>query len=168
MPRPIRHHARSDQPAQRVFETLVDKGFLEARLADIGGVAAALLKHEAGGAPLDHAAYTLRQGVNRQDLPPVMQKVLPGNLVIERSETWRNVAPGRFSGTVAATVGGAPGKITGTLDLRDVAGGSELSMDGSVQVPLPFVGGKVETVIAEQVERLVGSETRYLQEWMAR
>ncbi len=172
MPRPIRYRSRSENSAQLVFETLLDREYLQTRLEQQGGKGAALLKLDADVA-VGTGEYTVRQGVDRAELPSFVQKILPGDLVIERTETWRRVSPGRYDGTVAARVVGAPGKISGTLrlaDLADIGGGkagSELSLDGSAQVDLPLVGGKIETVIAEQVVALVDRETRFTVQWLA-
>ncbi|MGI8817292.1 MAG: DUF2505 domain-containing protein [Pseudonocardia sp.] len=174
MPRPIHYRSRWETPAQRVFETLADREYLEARLARLGGKGAALLKLEVGTDPAVHVEYTMRQGVDRQNLPSVIQRVLPGDLVIERTESWRRTAPGSYDGTFVATVVAAPGRINGTVrlaDLADIGGGragSEFAMDGSAHVPLPLIGGKLETVIAEQVQRLVDKETRFAVAWLAR
>jgi hypothetical protein len=174
MPRPIRYRSRSENSAQRVFEALSDRAYLEARQAELGGKGAALLKFDTGGSPPDQAEYTVRQGVGREDLPAAIQKVLSGDLVIERTENWRKTADGRYEGTIDANVVGAPGRITGTMrlfDLDDIGGGragSEFALDGEAQVKIPLVGGKVEAVIAEQVQKLVGKETQFALDWLAR
>jgi hypothetical protein len=174
MARPIRYRSRSENSAQRVFETLADREYLEARQAELGGRGAALLKFDAGGSPVDHAEYTVRQGVGREHLPSVIQKVLPGDLVIERTETWRRTGEGTYEGTVTANVASAPGRITGThrlVDLDDIGDGrpgSEFAVDGEAHVKIPLVGGKVEAVIAEQVEKIIDRETRFLLDWLAR
>jgi hypothetical protein len=156
-----------------MFETLIDLEYLQARLARLGGKGAALLKLVvAEGSSVEQAEYTLRQGVGREDLPIAIQKVLPGDLVIERTETWRRTGPGSYHGTVAARVPGATGKITGTLRLVDLADvgagrpGSELAMDGSAEVQIPLIGGKIEAMIAEQVQRLIDRENRFTLDWL--
>lgn len=174
MPRPIRYRSRSENSAQRVFETLTDREYLEARQAELGGQNAALLKFDTGGSPLDRAEYTVRQGVGREHLPSVIQKVLPGDLVIERTETWRRTAEGAYEATIVANVASAPGRITGTqrlTDLEDIGGGrpgSEFALDGEAHVKIPLIGGKVEAVIAEQVEKIIDKEARFLLDWLAR
>lgn len=174
MARPIRYRAVSENPAERVFETLVRQDYLEKRLAELGGKGAALLQHEAGPEepPTERAEYTVRQGVDRRRLPSVLQKVISGDLVIERLESWRRTAPGRYDGTFRANVPGAPSKIGGTLRLVDLADigdgrpGSELVLDGTAQVSIPLIGGKIESVIAEQVQQLVERETRFTLSWL--
>lgn len=174
MPRPIRYRSRSENSAQRVFETLADREYLEARQAELGGKNAALLKLDSSGDPLDRAEFTVRQGVGREDLPSVIQKTLSGDLVIERTENWRRTGEGRYEGTIEANVAGAPGRITGKVrlvDLDDIGGGrpgSEFALDGEALVRIPLVGGKVEAVIAEQVEKLVAKESQFAIDWLAR
>lgn len=174
MPRPIRYRSVSENPAERVFETLVRRDYLEKRLVELGGKGAALLRHESSPdePPTERAEYTVRQGVDRKALPSVVQKVISGDLIIERTEIWRRTAPGSFDGTFNATVPGTPAKIGGTLRLADLADigngrpGSELVLDGTAQIPVPLVGGKIEAVIAEQVQKLVARETRFTLSWL--
>jgi hypothetical protein len=179
MARPIRYRSVSENPAVRVFETLVQRDYLEKRLIELGGKGAALLRHRVSPEepPTEQAEFTVRQGVDRKALPTVVQKVISGDLVIERTEIWRRTAPGSYDGTFNATVPGTPAKIGGTLRLADLADigqfgagpgrpGSELVLDGSAHVPVPLVGGKIETVIAEQVVKLIERETRFTLSWL--
>jgi hypothetical protein len=165
MPRPIRYQSRYSCSAADLFATLVDRTYLEARLDRIGGNNAVLLELASDA---ETAKYTLRQGVNHEYLPAPVQKILRGDLVIERSETWRLAAPGRYEGTVNARVKDAPGSIGGALRLTGAGTGSELSIDGQAKVDVPLIGGKIESAIAEQVVRLMEREARFTAEWLAR
>lgn len=164
MPRPIRYQSRYSCSAADLFATLVDRTYLEARLARIGGNNAVLLELASDA---ETAKYTLRQGVSQQHLPAPVQRILRGDLVIERSETWRLAAPGRYEGTVAARVKDAPGSIGGALRLTGAGTGSELSIDGQAKVDVPLIGGKIESAIAEQVVKLMEREARFTAEWLA-
>jgi hypothetical protein len=54
------------------------------------------------------------------------------------------------------------------MRLRDLPdGGSELNVRANAQVSVPLIGGKIEGVIAEQVERLLTAETAFTQDWLA-
>jgi Protein of unknown function (DUF2505) len=169
MPRPIRYQSRYACPAVDLFATLVSREYLEARLDRIGGTNAALLELASDA---ETAKYTLRQGVNREYLPSPIQRILRGDLVIERSETWRLVTAGRYEGAVTAKVKDAPGNIGGALALADLGGpgstGSQLSIDGQAKVDVPLIGGKIEAAIAEQVVKLMEREARFTAEWLAR
>jgi len=165
MPRPIRYQNRYPIPADKLYATLVDRAYLEAKLVAIGGTEAALLELTADDSA---ARYTLRQGVSRKYLPGPAQAVLRGDLLIERTETLRLTAPGRYEGTVAARVKDAPGGISGTVRITDRPDGAEFLIDAAAKVDLPLVGGKIEAAIAEQVVKLMEREGRFTSEWLAR
>jgi hypothetical protein len=157
--------------AHQLFETMSDREYHEARLAGTGGPGAALLNLDVDGPPEERVEFTVRMGVDRAYLPLVVRKVLPGNLVIERTETWAPAGQSDYAGTIAATVVGAPGRVSGTVRLANLPAGrrpaSELRMDASAQVPLPLVGGRLEAAIAEQVEELIDREARFTIQWLA-
>jgi hypothetical protein len=164
MPRPIHYQSQYDSTAQRLYATVVDREYLQARLDSIGGSNAALLEHSSDE---NGAKYTLRQGVSKSYLPEIVQKVLNGDLIIERTETWHKADDGRYEGNVTARVKGAPGTIGGALAISGDGESSELDIDGEAKVDVPIVGGKVESVVAEQVVKLMKREAEFTKEWLA-
>ena len=50
-------------------------------------------------------------------------------------------------------------------DLRPFADGSEVLTEGSFKASVPFVGGTIESVAAEQTARYLGAEERVAAEW---
>jgi hypothetical protein len=168
MPQPIRYQSRYPLPAAQLYATLVDREYLEAKLKHVGGTNAALLELHADP---QSAKYTTRQGVDHGYLPGPIQLILRGDLIIDRTETWRLATPGRYDGSVTAHVRDAPGSIGGTLrvsDLDDGSGESEFSIEARAKVNLPLVGGKIESAIADQVHQLMEREGRFTSEWLSR
>src|SRR5262245_34615016 len=105
MARQIDFHATLPQPADPAYAMLVGAEFLRARLLALGGPGAELLEHRADP---DGARYRLRHGLDRSVLPPLVQSLVSGNLVIERTETIRKIDPGHYEGTVDVHIPGAP------------------------------------------------------------
>ncbi|HLU57283.1 MAG TPA: DUF2505 domain-containing protein [Pseudonocardia sp.] len=165
MPRQIDFRSVSSHSADEVYATMVDPDFLRARLERIGGPGAALLSHSAD---LEGARYVLRLGLDPKDLPSVVRSVLSGNVTIERDERWTRQDRGRYTGDVDVTIPGAPASASGAMRLRDLPdGGSELNVRADVRVSVPVLGGKIEAVVGEQVQRLLAAETAFTQEWLA-
>lgn len=164
MPRRIDHRTSSEHPADEVAAVMLDEEYLRARLVRLGGPGAALLEHQ-----LDDGGgrYRIRQGVDGALLPPVVAKLVSGNLVIERTETLRRGEPGRWGGDVQVRIPGTPASAAGSLDLRDSAAGSELVITADVTVDVPFFGGRIEGVVAEQVTLLLAAETAFTMRWLA-
>src|SRR5919107_1072963 len=142
MARSIDYRSTLAFPAEKVFATMTDEEYLRARLRELGGPGSDLLDYEASP---ENARYRLRQGLSERDLPPIVGKVVGGDLHIERTETLRRSGPGSYDGDV-------DGKIP------------EVHADVAVNVPL--FGGKIEEIVAEQVRRLLEVETAFTVRWL--
>jgi hypothetical protein len=164
MSRQIDFRSVSPYTADEVYATMVDPDYLRARLERIGGPGAALLAHSAD---VNGAHYRLRLGLDGKDLPSVVRAVLSGDVTIERDERWTRQDSGRYVGDVDVAIPGAPASATGAMRLRDLPdGGSELSVRADVRVSVPLIGGKIEGVVGEQVQRLLAAETAFTQTWL--
>jgi hypothetical protein len=163
MARQIDFRSPLPHPTDIVYATMVDAEYLRARLQRLGGPGAALLEHQADPTG---ARYRLRQGLDKSALPPLVQNVVPANLVLERTETIRPVGPGRYEGTVDVHVPGAPVTAAGHMQLHEGAGGSEFTLQADVTVHLPLIGGRIEEIVVEQVRNLMAAETEFTREWL--
>lgn len=161
MPRQIDFRAPLPQPAETVYATITDAEFLRTRLQQLGGPGAALLEHRADPTG---ASYRLRHGLDKSVLPALVQSLVSGDLVIERTETLRQVAPGRYEGTVDVQIPGAPVHAAGRTALHDAPGGSEFAVQAEVTVNVPLFGGRIEETIAEQVRNLLAAETAFAEQ----
>ena len=163
MARSIDYRSPLAYPAEQVFAAMTDPEYLQARLRELGGPGSALLEHEATP---DGARYRLRQGLAESDLPPVVGKVVGGDLAIERTETLRRTTPGAYSGDVDVAIGGVPASAAGTMTLTDEPGGSEFAVHADVTVRVPLIGGTIEEIVATQVRRLLEAETGFTVRWL--
>lgn len=164
MSRRIDHRSSSERPADDVAAVMLDEEYLRARLAQMGGPGAALLEHHADAAG---GRYRIRQGVDAALLPPVVSTLVSGNLVIERTESLRRLGAGQWGGDVRVAIPGTPASAAGSLDLRDAGTGSELIITADVRVDVPFLGGRIEGFVAEQVQLLLAAETAFTMRWLA-
>ncbi|GAA0505487.1 hypothetical protein GCM10011581_32490 [Saccharopolyspora subtropica] len=170
MARRIEHRSTSEWPAARVYEALIDIDYLTDRLAGLGGDNAALVQHVATD---DGTRFQLHHGVPADSLPALARTVVGGDLQIDRSESWRQAEDGSFAGEIAAEIAGAPCTITGSMWLRDISertgpAVSEFVVSGNVRVNVPFVGGKLEDLVVDQVQKLLAAEEQFTTEWLAR
>ncbi|GAC56934.1 hypothetical protein GOHSU_14_01010 [Gordonia hirsuta DSM 44140 = NBRC 16056] len=98
---------------------------------------------------------TTTQGVAPEELPSVVTAVHPGGVKIPRTIDFV-LAGDQIIGQMAASVEGAPAKIHG-----DVMIGGEpatATYDGNCEVTIPFVGGKIERAILDQLIHLLDAE----------
>jgi hypothetical protein len=163
MPQQIDFRSPLPFPAAEVYATMIDPDYLRARLQEIGGPGAALLEHsaDAGG-----ARYRLRHGLDTSMLPPLVQSLVPGDLVIERTESIRLRGPGDYAGEVDVQIPGTPVSARGRSELRDRPPRSEFAVQAEVTVNVPFIGGRIEETVAGQVHQLLVAETAFTERWM--
>jgi hypothetical protein len=165
MSRQIDFRSVSPHPADEVYATMVDPDYLRARLERIGGPGAGLLEHSAD---VQGARYRLRLGLDAKDLPSVVRSVMSGDVTIERDERWTRHDSGRYLAEVDVMIPGAPASAKGGMRLRDLPdGGSELNVRADVRVSVPLIGGKIEGVVGDQVQRLLVAEAAFTEEWLA-
>jgi len=165
MARSMRYRATSRYPADAIYAAISDRTYLIARLEQLGGPGARLLEHEAddGG-----VRYTLQHGMPQGGLSPLVAGLLPGEVLIERSETLHPAAAGGYAGDVAVQVKGVPAVAGGWMRLQDVPSGNELVVHADIAVPVPLLGDRIEKMVAEQIRQLLEAETRFTLDWLAR
>lgn len=174
MARRIEHRSTSKWPAARIHGALIDIDYLKERLAEFGGSNTELVEHSSTD---EETHFQIRQGVRAEQLPAVVRTVVGGDLVLDRSESWRYQEPGRYTGEVAAAIPRVPGSITGSMWLSDLepstdaegeVRGSEFVVQGSVGISVPFVAGRVEALAAERIQQLLAEEAQFTDDWLSR
>jgi hypothetical protein len=165
MSRQIDFRSTSTYSADEVYAAMVSPDQLRARLKEIGGRSAELLEHTADA---DGARYRLQHGLDAEDLPPLVRGVLPGNLMIERTERWTRQDRSHYLGDLQVAIPGAPASAAGGMRLRDTPdGGSELQIRVDATVDVPLIGGKIEGSVAGQVRELLRAESAFTQQWLS-
>lgn len=171
MARRIEHHSSSEWPAARAYEALADIDYLRERLRELGGGNTEIVKHDSTATGV---RFAVRQGVRSDSLPTIVQHVAGGDLVIDRTESWRCADENHYTGEIAAQVAGVPCAITGSMWLRDLPADddpaspvSELLVEASVRVSLPLVGGKIEDLAVDQLQKILAAEAQFTSDWLS-
>ncbi|MCU1640686.1 MAG: hypothetical protein JWN03_961 [Nocardia sp.] len=100
-------------------------------------------------------------------IPGLVKKVLKSDLELQRTDSWGvldgDIAKGTFQG--AST--GITTEMEGTLELRPTAEGSEIEAAGVVNVKVPLVGGAIEPLVENLLEKVMKSERKSIEAWFA-
>jgi hypothetical protein len=107
------------------------------------------------------------QYLGRQLLPGVVVKLVPGDLKILHSETWRPVGDRRLRGqvSISAPVGLGSGRAEAWL--APAGNGSQLRFAATVEVKIPLVGGKLENAIGADFAENIAAIQRFTTAWIA-
>lgn len=142
-----------------------DRDYWLARLAAYGGKSMVLesLDVDSDGG----ISVTTSQDLRPSTLPGIFARVLPADLKIVRSESWRPADNGEVHGDVTIAARGVPGSGAGTTVLKPVADGSSLRFTGTLEVRIPVVGGRIEQFIANLIAKEVPEMQRFTTEWIS-
>ncbi|GLZ44938.1 hypothetical protein Acsp06_11230 [Actinomycetospora sp. NBRC 106375] len=109
----------------------------------------------------------LRQPVPPGQVPAVVERLLAGVLVIERTEEWR-LGPDRCDGRAQVAVPGTPISAAGTMSVTAGAPDhSRLSVDLAITAAVPLLGGGIERAVVTGIRGLTGTEHDRISRWLA-
>jgi hypothetical protein len=159
----IDHRAEFSQGVSEVYAASADEAVLRARLEQLGGKHGGLKEHSATP---DGVKFRLTQGIGAEKLPQAVRTIHKGDLIVHRDQVWTREGDG-YTGKANATVDGVPGEITARTTLKRVGDQTVLQTLGEVKVRIPLFGAKLESVIAEQVTKLLAREAEFTAKWLA-
>jgi len=145
---------------QQVFEMLGDTAFRE-EVCDYQGVVRHRVQVRAAGSGMSveidqhHAAW---------HVPGFAKKFVGEEINIVQTEDW--TAPQK--GTIHVTIPGKPGEMTGTALLTEDPDGTTETVNLTVKVNIPIVGGKIEGFIADMLSKGLRAEHHVGVTWLAR
>jgi hypothetical protein len=108
----------------------------------------------------------LRQPVPPGQIPAVVERLLAGVLVIERTEEW-TLTPRRCDGRARVVVPGTPISAGGTMSVVPDGDGSRLSVDLDITAAVPLFGGGIERQVVTGIRGLTGNEHDRISRWLA-
>lgn len=93
-------------------------------------------------------------------VPGFLERFLPKDGKAGQTDDWGPAQPdGSRRGQWTADIPGAPAQVSGTMSLTPAGDGScTYTIDGTVKVKVPVIGGKAEKFIADMVGKLTAKE----------
>ncbi|NNG35509.1 DUF2505 domain-containing protein [Nakamurella aerolata] len=161
MPTPLKAEKSLPVAPDAAVAAFADPDYLNGRLAAAGGTDPKIVTQERSG---DELTLVTEQAIPAGVLPSVVSSLLPGDVQITRTEKWAPDGSGGYRADFDVTIKNAPASLKGTMTLTPAGSGSTLTVDGQATVPIPFLGGKIEGVIVEQVGKLLAVEEKYAAE----
>jgi hypothetical protein len=172
MPRSFDLSADYDGSVDDVHRAFTDGDYWRARLAGSGVDVATLESMRVGGesGDQDTVEVVTLQVIRSHKLPGLVTQLHAGDLCIRREETWGPVTGGAATGSVVGSIVDAPVNLAGTVALEpiDETGGTRLTFRATVQVRVPIIGGKLESIIGTRLAELIAAEQRFTTEWIAK
>lgn len=133
-----------DASPDEVFAMLSDPAFRE-QVAEAQGVVSV----EVRLTPSDDGFSVVNDQVqNTEDLPAIAKKIAGDTTRALIEEQWES----RTSGSVSITAPGKPTSATGTITLAPDGDSTVEIVELDVKVKVPLIGGKLERLMADNIE----------------
>jgi hypothetical protein len=97
-------------------------------------------------------------------IPGFAKKFVGDEINIVQSEDWTSPE----KGNIHIVIPGKPGEMTGTAFLTEDPDGTTETVNLTVKVNIPLVGGKIEGLIADLLSKALRAEHRVGVEWLGR
>jgi len=146
----ISHDLTYDAPAATVRAMLMDPAFRD-QVADATGCLRSSVDIQQDG---DRAEVTFEQVQPTVGIPGFAKKLVGEEVVIVQRETWTSPT----EADVDVTIPGKPGEMTGTCRLLESGGSTTERVELEINVRIPLVAGKIESLIADMLIKALKAE----------
>lgn len=103
------------------------------------------------------------------EIPSFAKKFVGEKISTTQTDNWGPAASdGSYAAKFHVDFGQAPMVIDGTMSITADGDSSVLRVDAEVKASVPFVGGKLEGVAAEQFDRAVRKEQEIASDWLTK
>ena len=154
------HELTYDAPVSEVAAMLADQGFRE-EVCDYQRVISRKVTVTGSGAGMDVVIDMVQPA---RGIPSFAQKFVGDTINIVQSESWSS----ETRGDITVSIPGKPGEMSGTAVLEEAGSGTVETVDLTVKVNIPLVGGKLESLIAGLLEKALIVENTVGRKWLSR
>lgn len=152
-------HETFDYPAtpEAVFGLISNAEFREEATVSGGGTDVAVKVERAG----DGVTVTIVRTMPNDDMPDAVKKLVGGTVTVKQVEQWGGAADdGSRKAKVRMTVAGQPAGMEGTASITPDGKGSNFTITGEVKVTIPFLGKKIEPMVAKAITSSIRHEVK--------
>jgi Protein of unknown function (DUF2505) len=164
MAKQVRHHLTYDAALPEVAAMLADPAFREA-VCERQRVLRATVAIEPEDAEVVGAGtrVSVDQVQAARGIPSFATKFVGDEIHIVQRESWRDDTTADLTWSIP----GKPGEMTGTSRLHESGGQTTQTVDLTVKVSIPLVGGRLEGFIADLLVKALDAEARAGRDYLA-
>ena len=154
------HELTYDAPADAVASMLADPAFRE-EVCDYQRVLRHTVLIESVGEGMH---VTIDQWQETKGVPSFAKKVVGDETNIVQREIWSTP----LLGDISVSIPGKPGDMTGTVKVVESAGRTIETVDLTVKVGIPLLGGKLEGLISDLLLKALKAENTVGRDYLGR
>ena len=160
MSKRLKHELTYDAPMAEVAEMLADTSFRE-EVCEFQGVKRAMVSIDSDDNGME---VTIDQVQAAHGIPSFARKFVGDEINIVQQEYWSSATDGE----ITVTIPGKPGEMKGTARLAEAGGVTTETVDLTVKVNIPLVGGKLEGLISDLLLKALKAENKVGRDYLTR
>ncbi len=160
MSRRLVHELTFDAPLTDVAAMLADPAYRQA-VCDFQGVLRSEISVTAPAR--GHTEVLIDQWRPTSHLPSFAKRIVGDETNIVQTESWSTPE----LADVVVTIPGKPGDMRGTATLSESGGTTTETIDLTIKVGIPLVGGKIEGLIAEMLLEALQAENKVGRDYLS-
>jgi len=160
------HSATIKATPAAVYAAYSSEEYWQDRVANVGAPEDHVDEFSAGD---DGVRVVVTHAIPDSEIPDAAKKVLRGGLVIRRTTTYDPFDGERITGSAHAEAAGGLGLIDGSGEATSVAADTVVeSVSGTVKVSVPLLGGRLEKMVVDYLDKLFTAEYAHLDAWVSK
>lgn len=141
---------------EAVFALMSDADFRTKAAEDTGGLDVSASAESSGG-----TTTVILQRTQPADMPDSVKKFIGDAVTVKQEEQWSEPdADGTRTALVRMKVVGQPAGFDGRATLKNAGTGATFTVSGEIKVNVPFIGKKIEPMIAKAVEASIRHDVK--------
>ena len=160
MSKRLKHDLTYDAPMTEVAEMLADPTFRE-EVCEFQGVKRVMVSIDSDDNGME---VTIDQVQAAEGIPSFARKFVGDEINIVQQESWESPT----DADITVTIPGKPGEMAGTARLSESGGVTTETVELTVKVNIPLVGGKIEGLIADLLLKALKAENKVGRDYLAR
>ena len=160
MSRRLQHDLTYDAPMADVATMLADPAFRE-EVCEEQRVLRAMVNVDPDGEGMQ---VTIDQVQAATGIPSFAKKFVGDEINIVQQESWTSAT----DADITVTIPGKPGEMTGTARLAEAGGVTTETVDLTIKVSIPLVGGRIEGLISDLLLKALKVENRVGRDYLSR
>jgi Protein of unknown function (DUF2505) len=154
----FQHQTTYDGTAAQSYAMLIDPAFREAVCERQGSLSQSIVID----ADSASAKVTINQVLPAEGIPSFAAKFVGDEIQLLRTEEW--ITPTQANIEIA--IPGKPGQLQGTLILTEEGGHTTQTLDSQLKVSIPFIGAKIESLVADLFKSALNAEAAVAKTWL--
>lgn len=155
------HRTTYDANATSVYAMLIDQDFRR-QVSERQGALRTNVTTFADPGERAHQVG-VEQVLPADGLPDIAKKFIGNEITVHRKDAWENARLAR----VDITIPDKPGSLAARLSLAEQDNSTEVSIEGELTVSIPFIGAKLEAMVADLFRRALDTEAEVARAYLA-